>query len=97
MKYRKIPVVVEAIIWTGQNHREMFDFLTDSCDQKMDTYGQFFYIDFGKCNGGLVIKTLEGDMVANMGDYVIKEPFDAARGFYPCKPDVFKQTYEANE
>ena len=29
MKYRKKPVVIDALQWTGKNHREMFDFLTD--------------------------------------------------------------------
>ena len=29
MKYRKKPVVIDAVQWTGTNHREMFDFLTD--------------------------------------------------------------------
>lgn len=39
----------------------------------------------------MTIKTLEGDMVASIGDYIIK----GVKGeFYPCKPDIFKQTYE---
>ena len=39
----------------------------------------------------MTIKTLEGDMTANVGDYIIK----GVKGeFYPCKPDIFEQTYE---
>ena len=39
----------------------------------------------------MVIETLEGDMTANVGDYIIK----GVQGeFYPCKPDIFKQTYD---
>ena len=39
----------------------------------------------------LVIATLEGDMMASVGDFVIK----GLRGeFYPCKPDVFHKKYE---
>jgi hypothetical protein len=47
MKYRKKPVVIDAVQWTGTNHREMFDFLTDyQCtDQYMSAEGKNFYID----------------------------------------------------
>ena len=42
-------------------------------------------------NGVLIIKTLEGDMVASTGDYIIR----GLRGeYYPCKPDVFQKKYE---
>lgn len=42
----------------------------------------------------LTIKTLEGVMSANVGDYVIR----GVKGeFYPCKPDIFLQTYEPAE
>ena len=40
---------------------------------------------------GLTIHTLEGDMIASIGDYIIK----GVNGeFYPCKPDIFEKTYE---
>lgn len=96
MKYRKKPVVIEAIQWTGDNQREMFDFLTngEKKDEYMEAYGEHFYIDHQKVKGGLVIKTLEGDSVANIGDYIIK---GIAGEFYPCKPDIFKKTYEVAE
>lgn len=41
--------------------------------------------------GSLIIKTLEGDMKANIGDYIIKE---INGEYYPCKPDIFEKTYE---
>jgi hypothetical protein len=42
----------------------------------------------------IVIHTLEGDMKANRGDYIIKE----VKGeFYPCRQDIFEQTYEEVE
>ncbi len=45
-------------------------------------------------NGVLIIKTLEGDMVASTGDYIIR----GLRGeYYPCKPDVFHAKYEPCE
>lgn len=41
-----------------------------------------------------MIKTLEGDMLATAGDYIIK----GVQGeFYPCKPDIFEATYEEVE
>lgn len=96
MKVRKKPVEVEAVQWTGDNHREMFDFLTNNqrTDKYMDSSGDNFYIDHGKVKGGLVIKTLEGEHIASIRDYVIK----GVKGeFYPCKPDIFTETYEVIE
>ena len=91
-KFRKKPVVIEAIQWTGQNHREMFDFLTGKTDEYIQAAGENFYIDHGKVSGGLVIKTLEGEHVASIGDYIIK----GVNGeFYPCKPDIFEKSYDA--
>ena len=53
--------------------------------------GENFYIDHDKIKGGLIIKTLEGEHLASIGDYIIK----GVKGeFYPCKPDIFEQTYE---
>ena len=74
----------DAVQWTGTNHREMFDFLTDyQCtDQYMSAEGKNFYIDHWKVPGGLVIKTLEGEHLANIGDYIIRGVHGE---FYPCK------------
>lgn len=50
------------------------------------------YID--PATGDLVIRTLEGDMRATMGDYIIR----GVQGeMYPCKPDIFEATYEKAE
>ena len=96
MKYKKKPVIIDAVQWTGTNQREMFDFLTQDTfkEEYMTVSGDHFYIDHSKVKGGLVIKTSEGDMNVNIGDYVIKEPFDKERMYYPCKEDIFHQTYE---
>ena len=76
-KYRKKPVEIEAIIWNGENLNEVLKFANTS------------YIDVD--NYTLKIETLEGDMIADRGDYIIK----GIKGeFYPCKPYIFKQTYE---
>ena len=100
MKFRKKPIEIEALIWTGKNERDMFDFLTDNTktNNRATLEENTFRIDL--CNGGcqmgnLIIKTKEGEMKADIGDYIIKEPFSTDdRKFYPCKPDIFQKTYE---
>lgn len=96
MKYRKKPVVVDAVQWTGENHREMFDFLTYGTKRNspIETSGVNFHIDHNRVKGGLIIKTMEGEHIACIGDYIIK---GVAGEFYPCKPDIFEKTYEAVE
>lgn len=78
-KYRKNPIVIEAIQWTGDN-------LDDICKKFPD-----FRLKHTFSDGALGIYTLEGIMWASKGDYVIKGIQDE---FYPCKPDIFKETYE---
>jgi hypothetical protein len=90
-KYRKLPIVIDALIWNGKNHRSMFNFLGGSNSDHISTSGENFYIDHGKVEGGLMLKTLEGEHKASVGDYVIK---GISGEFYPCKPDIFKATYE---
>lgn len=76
MKYRKKPVIINAVQWTGRNKTQIFNFTKDA------------FIDD---NGNLGIHTLEGDHAAGIGDYIIK----GVKGeFYPCKADIFEQTYE---
>ena len=96
MKARKKPVVVETLQWTGNNHREMFDFLTDYQKQSesITPNGDTFYIDHNKVKGGLIIRTLEGEHIAEIGDYIIRGVHGE---FYPCKPDIFEKTYEIIE
>ena len=93
MKYRKKPVVIEAVKWDGNAHA-MFDFLTNTKDQPIADKGEHFHIEYdngGGELGSLIIHTLEGNHKANIGDYIIK----GIKGeFYPCKPDIFEATYE---
>jgi len=90
-KFRKKPVEIEAVQWTGKNHRPMCEFLTGNTGGYMSVNGTHFEIDHDKIEGGLVIKTLEGDHLAKIGDFIIK----GIKGeFYPCKPDIFEATYE---
>ena len=93
MKYTKKPVIIDALRWNGKNHRWMFVILShyEVTNEFMSTSGENFYIDHDKIEGGLIIKTLEGEHLASIGDYIIK----GVKGeFYPCKPDIFEQTYE---
>ena len=79
MKYKKKPVVIEAIQWVGDNLNEIESFV-----------GENMLSD----NDGIEICTLEGNMKASKGDYIIK----GIKGeFYPCKPDIFDATYEIVE
>lgn len=97
MRYRKKPVIVEALQWNGNNVIDIYNFLEDKnveTQYEVNIEGKNFYIDFsqGQCvTGDLMIKTLEGTMKADIGDYIIK----GVNGeFYPCKPDIFEKTYE---
>lgn len=83
MKYRKKPVVIDAVQWTGENQDEISEFIGIAYADA----GDYFYSPLNK----LCIHTLEGILTADIGDWVIK----GIRGeFYPCKPDIFAETYE---
>ena len=100
MKYRKLPVIIEAIKYSGHPMQkdELKKFVGDSLIMDIDFTA---YEDgvFGKRPTTLPsvtvkIKTLEGEMLANHGDYIIK---GISGEFYPCKPDIFEKTYEPVE
>jgi hypothetical protein len=89
-KYVKNPLEIEAVQWTGTNYRVMYDFLTETTNQNIEATGEHFYIDHSKGQGGLIIKTLEGEHIASIGDYIVK----GIKGeFYPCKSDIFEKSY----
>ena len=75
--YRKKPVVIEAVQYTGPNFEEIEAFVGGDAEFR---------------DGKLLVATLEGPLYASPGDWIIK----GVKGeLYPCKPDVFSQTYEA--
>lgn len=84
MKYRKKPVIIDAEPFTEENKNRAFNFIT--CCRSAD---------FDENNSPIIkIKTLEGVMIARIGDWIIK----GVNGeFYPCKPDIFEKTYEKVE
>ena len=88
-KYRKIPVEIEALQWTGINLTELKEFVGDSL--KYEYYDAAYKAGVAPPVVDITIHTLEGDMKANRGDYIIK----GVKGeFYPCRKDIFEQTYE---
>ena len=90
MKFRNKPVVIDAVQWNGENHREMFEFLEEIRGSYLNPHGKNFYIDHSRCLGGLVIKTPEGEHIASIGDWIIK---DIKGEFYPINPYIFKGLY----
>ena len=92
MKYRKKPVVIEAIQLTETNGKEVCEFMgTDISNVDWDEKDSCCKDDAFPYSA-LYIKTLEGDKKASIGDYIIK----GVNGeFYPCKPDIFYATYDA--
>lgn len=80
---RKKPVVIKAIQWTGDNAGRVRAFMEG---QEPD-----IAIDMSTQTAIVVIHTLEGDMEASEGDWIIR----GVQGeYYPCKPDIFEETYE---
>ena len=83
MKARKKPVVIEFIKYNGANPEKAKAFVGHSLLIQQEHYASDRL--------ELFIKTLEGEMKVNEGDYIIK----GVNGeFYPCKPDIFEKTYE---
>ncbi len=79
-KFRKKPVEIEAVQWKGNNQREIMAL-------GLEPLGEIGT----PC---LIVETLEGNMRASPGDWIIK----GVKGeFYPCKPEIFAATYDAVE
>lgn len=84
-QYRKKPIAIEAIRWDGTD-----DTWRLIEQWVMKDYGVQVYRNTMK--NFVRIATLEGNMDAQVGDYIIKGVKDE---FYPCKPDIFAATYES--
>ena len=81
-KFRKKPIVIEAYCFNQVRENYRPDWLQD----RVTANEIITYPDHA------IIKTLEGDMRADLGDWIIK----GVKGeVYPCKPDIFEATYEA--
>ena len=78
-KYKKKPVVIEALQFDSENVSEMINFI-----------GAFPH-EYFHDKGLIIIHTLEGEHNVRHGDYVVRGIYDE---YYPVKPDIFKDTYE---
>ena len=81
-KFRKKPIVIEAVQWTG-NMAAVIAFV----GHDLPTFGH-------PHDGALRIATLEGDHACQIGDWIIR---GVKNELYPCKPDIFAMTYEPVE
>ena len=94
--YETRPATINALLWTGNNQREMFDFLTDykMKDEYMTVSGDHFIIDHGMVNGGLVLRSPNAptttEIPVNIGEYVVKFGGE----FFPMKPSLFTRVFE---
>ena len=89
MKYKKKPIIIDAIQFNGLNLEEIKEFVGDKL--VYDIIDTAWQVGKGRPHILMKIKTLEGDMNVSEMDYIIK----GVNGeFYPCKPDIFNKTYE---
>ena len=93
MKFRKKPVVIEAMQYTGENGPEIIhwahaDMPSQLNDIVTERYG---HSPQHRC---LRIRTLEGIMEGYPTDWIVR---GISGEFYPCKPDIFEKTYEPVE
>lgn len=86
--YRKKPVVIEAVRWYGKltDETEWPEWFREELGANIRVDGNTMYPKMT-----LVIITLEGDMRANPGDWIIR---GVAGEIYPCKPEIFDATYD---
>lgn len=90
MKYKKKPVVIEAVQWNGLNLEEIKEFVGE--DLQYNILDTAWKVGKGAPHTLMKIHTLEGDMEVSKGDFIIR----GVNGeYYPCKPGIFEKTYEA--
>lgn len=94
MKFRKRPVEIEAVQVRWSTWGELCTFMGDIIS--LDNTGRTVETYSDSCGETrpfieLTIPTLEGNMIAHHGDWIIK---GISNEFYPCRPDIFEKTYE---
>lgn len=84
-RYRKVPVEIDAIRFTGSNLDEIAEFVGEMPPHRdIAVLGELALYK-------ITITTLEGELFASPGDWIIR----GVQGeLYPCKPDIFEATYE---
>lgn len=89
-KYRKKSIVIDAVRYNGKGMMGDGDGVPDWIWPALETKT----IEPTNGTDPFIIHTLEGDMTVAPGDWIIK----GVKGeLYPCKPDIFEQTYEKVE
>jgi len=83
------PTEMQALQWTGKNHREMAEFLGENPNDYLSASGDNFYINHGRVSGGLIIRTLSGDIPAKINDYIVKEDGK----YHPYNPSDFDSIF----
>ncbi len=92
-KFRKKPVVIEALLYVGDNIDAVHAWANGPEFDPNDDE-QWTKAPVGGDEMEVHITTLEGTMVGLPGDWIIR----GVKGeFYPCKPDIFDATYEPVE
>ena len=94
-KYRKKPVIIEAM-QIKNDYESIVNAVefVEKIGMETSIIGTNVTVKAIKENGGLSIETLEGNMKASFGDYIIK----GIKGeFHPIKEDIFRETYEKVE
>ena len=93
-KFKKKPVIIEAIQYNNLNREEIEKFTGKKLQQELESETAYL-AGKGAPLFSILIETKEGIMKAMPNDWIIKEPFPTGdRDFYPCKSDIFFKTYE---
>lgn len=87
MKFRKKPIVIDAIKFDGENSSEIINWAHKHCHPAMNAS-----VRLAPFNDRLVVRTPEGLMEASIGDWIIK---GIEGEFYPVKPGIFEASYES--
>ena len=96
MLVRNKPVTVEAMLYDGTSEQKMevYRWVRDNTQGSYDFHSAhkpYSVVTINPSDGTILIITPEGDMKVSHGDYVIR---GVSGEFYPCKPEIFKSTYE---
>ncbi len=86
-KFRKKPVEIEAVKWENGRISEVTPWISEALNKHPNTEGAIM-----RLGESVVVFTLEGEMTASDGDYIIR---GVEGEIYPCKFDIFKKTYDA--
>ena len=97
MKFRKKPVIIDAIQFTGKESlNDVIKFINpeELCGKREANTIKSIIDYYIEKDEAIVIPTLEGNMIASKGDWIIR----GVQGeYYPCKSDIFEATYERVE